>query len=164
MNKFTSILSGFVLSFSSLCFAQNQDVNIEEPKIFNQLKDNGEAGQGIVILKQDPRIEQLVYNTKARNIQNKKLTTTQGFRVQVFSSNQQKTAKEEAYKVEGQLKEKLPQYDVYVAYFSPFWKVRVGNCFSPTEATTIRDTIKKEFPELSKEIYIVKDQVLIPED
>ncbi len=163
MNKFTSILSVLVLSFSTFCFALNSD-EIEKPEIFQTLKKNGEVGQGIVIIKQDPRIEQLIYKTKVYNIKNKKLTTSQGFRVQVFSSNQQRTAKDEAYKLEEKLREKLPQYDVYVAYFSPFWKVRVGDCFSATEASTIRDAIKGEFPELAKEIYIVKDQIFIPED
>ena len=48
-----------------------------------------------------------------------------GYRVQIYSSNQQQTAKSEALELEARIKEKV-DLTVYVQYLPPFWKVRLG--------------------------------------
>ena len=84
--------------------------------------------------------------------------SVQGYRVQVFSSNQ-RTAKTDAQNVVQQIRSKAPKLPVYVSYQSPFWKVRVGNCETTTEAQQLRNDMKGLFPELASEIYIVKGKV-----
>jgi hypothetical protein len=55
----------------------------------------------------------------------KDMIEVDGYRVQIYSSNKQQTAKAEALEMEEQLKEQVNQ-TIYVQYVSPFWKVRIG--------------------------------------
>ena len=58
-----------------------------------------------------------------------------GYRVQVYSSNQQQYAKSEALELETKLKE-VVSHTVYVQYASPFWPNMVG------ETYIVRDKIQ----------------------
>jgi septal ring-binding cell division protein DamX len=82
-----------------------------------------------------------------------------GYRVQVFSSNAQRTAKTEAFKVEKQIKDGFPEYAVYVNYTSPFWKVRVGDFKTMEDAQAFRNELNSTFPQLRSETYIVREQI-----
>jgi hypothetical protein len=81
--------------------------------------------------------------------------------VQVFSSNQQHTAKTEAFRVEKLIRDQFPTLGVYVNYTSPFWKVRVGDFSTQAEATSFRNELISAFPTMRSETYIVKEQILI---
>jgi hypothetical protein len=86
----------------------------------------------------------------------------QGFRVQVFSSNTQRTARQEAFNHESNLKEAFPEMKVYVSYSSPFWKVRIGDFFTKEEARRFTEELLLKFPELKGETYTVRDQISVP--
>ncbi|MDR3706155.1 MAG: SPOR domain-containing protein [Paludibacteraceae bacterium] len=164
MKNFTLICVGFFFMQGSVCFAEEQQSESARPTIFETLTDNSDLSKGVVTLHQDEKIKELVYRKKESDAKSKTFATAAGFRVQVFSSNESHTGKANAYKTEEKIKERFPEMTVYVSYLSPFWKVRVGDCLSNAEAQGLRDQIKKEFPELQQEIYIVKDQVLVPEE
>jgi hypothetical protein len=164
MKKFTFICLGFFFMQVSACFAEDQQLEPVRPTIFETLTDNSDLSKGVVTLHQDEKIKELVYRKKENDIKNKTFATAPGFRVQVFSSNEARTGKANAYRTEEKIKERFPDMTVYVSYLSPFWKVRVGDCLSNAEAQGLRDQVKKEFPELQQETYIVKDQILVPEE
>jgi hypothetical protein len=107
---------------------------------------------------QDSRIEQLVIEHKTAT-ETKSTMTGNGYRVQVFSSNVQRTAKAEAFKIEKVLREEFPDYEVYVNYTSPFWKVRVGDFKTFNDAQECRRELIVAFPNLRTETYTVKDIV-----
>lgn len=88
----------------------------------------------------------------------RELVEMDGYRVQIFSSNQQQAAKAEALKLENQLKDKLSQA-VYVLYLPPFWKVRVGDFRTYDEAKEYKRIIVEEFPALMGNTYIVRDRI-----
>jgi len=164
MKNFTLICLGFFFMQVSACFAEEQQSESVRPTIFETLTDNSDLSKGVVTLHQDEKIKALVYRKKENDMKNKTFATASGFRVQVFSSNESRTGKANAYKTEEKIKERFPEMNVYVSYLSPFWKVRVGDCSSNAEAQELRNQLKKEFPELQQETYIVKDQVLVPEE
>jgi len=83
-----------------------------------------------------------------------------GWRVQLYSSNNQLEAKQEAEALKERLEKELEE-PVYVDFIQPFWKVRVGNFRSVEEAQTYREKIVAQFPELQAESYVVRDQVKI---
>ena len=85
-------------------------------------------------------------------------STMKGFRVQVFSSNSQKGAKEEAQELRNELHSAL-NLGVYLMYNSPMWKVRVGDFTTRSEAEEWRDVIKKQFPKLQGNVYVVPDDI-----
>ena len=115
-----------------------------------------------VKLHQDKRIESLVVGRKnltTTSFGTHETKTVSGFRVQVFSSNTQRTAKNEAFRKESQIKEEFPDLPVYVNYSSPFWKVRVGDFKTYKEAQEFRSILIDAFPNLRSETYTVKDTV-----
>lgn len=145
-----------ILALSSVSvFSQN------EADIFESLSDQTDVSKGKVKITQDERLKLVVAEKKMRDAEARPYTLRQGFRVQIFSSNEQRMAKAKAYQVETIMHERLPQYLVYVSYVSPFWKVRVGDCITRSSAKRLCDEVRKALPEY-KETYIVPDQVRVP--
>ena len=86
----------------------------------------------------------------------------QGFRTQVFSGNNQRASKEEAFQKEKEIKERFPDVPTYVSYNAPFWKLRVGDFRSHEEAYHMMRQLMDAFPSYGKEMYIVKEEIKIP--
>lgn len=83
-----------------------------------------------------------------------------GYRVQVYSSNQQQSAKAEALDLEEKLKLKVSQ-TVYVQYLPPFWKVRIGDFRTYDEAKEYKKAFVQIFPDLIGDTYIVRDKIKV---
>lgn len=83
-----------------------------------------------------------------------------GFRVQVYSSNQQQQAKSESISLQQELEKKLSQ-PVYVISEPPFWKVRIGNFRTRDEANQYKKTLLDLCPELQSSTYVVPDKVIV---
>jgi hypothetical protein len=127
--------------------------------ILESLTKEDTISHASVKIHQDKRIESLLIGKKANVSPHEQLVS--GFRVQVFSSNQQHTAKTEAFRVEKLIRDQFPTLGVYVNYTSPFWKVRVGDFSTQAEATSFRNELISAFPTMRSETYIVKEQILI---
>lgn len=82
-----------------------------------------------------------------------------GYRVQVFSDNNQRTAKGEARSKEKLLKEAFPEFGTYIVYNSPFWRLKVGDFKTQHEANAAADAIKSRFPSFSREVRVVHDRI-----
>lgn len=87
-----------------------------------------------------------------------------GYRVQVFSDNNARTAKNEAKSKQRTIAARFPQYQTYVMYTSPYWRLKVGDFRSQHEANRAADEIRRAFPAFSKEIRVVRDRVTISGD
>lgn len=83
-----------------------------------------------------------------------------GYRVQIYSSNRQQTAKSEALELEDRLKEKVSQ-TIYVQYLPPFWKVRIGDFREYEEAKEYKKEFVQQFPEMIGDTYIVRDKIKV---
>ena len=86
----------------------------------------------------------------------------QGFRAQVFSGNNQRKSKDEAFRKEKEIKELFPDVPTYVTYHAPFWKLRVGDFRSHEEAYHMMRLLMDAFPSYGKEMYIVREEIKIP--
>ncbi|MDE5635151.1 MAG: SPOR domain-containing protein [Muribaculaceae bacterium] len=86
-------------------------------------------------------------------------TRVAGYRVQVFSDNNQRTAKGEARSKERLLRGAFPELGTYVVYNSPFWRLKVGDFRTQHEAEAIADEIKSRFPSFAREVRVVRDRV-----
>ncbi len=86
-------------------------------------------------------------------------TKTAGFRVQVFSDNNQRTAKNEARTKARHIGERFPEMRTYVTYTSPYWRLKVGDFRTQREAQAAADEIRQAFPSYGKEIRVVRDRV-----
>ena len=90
----------------------------------------------------------------------RELVEVDGYRVQVYSSNQQQNAKGEALALEARLKDKVSQ-TLYVQYLPPFWKVRIGDFRTYDEAKEYKKLFVQQFPDLMGDTYIVRDKILV---
>ena len=88
------------------------------------------------------------------------LVEMDGYRVQIYSSNQQQTAKSEALELEGKLRESIT-HSIYVQYLPPFWKVRIGDFRTYEEAKEYKKQFVALFPELMGDTYIVRDKIQV---
>lgn len=115
-----------------------------------------ESGSKVVV-KQDPKLDKLINDYLNDSSDGSTPYAGVGYRVQVFSSNAQKTAKDESLTIERRLRSAFPEYGVYRIYSSPFWKVRIGDFRTMEDAQQFRNEIVKAFPELKRETYTVRE-------
>jgi len=141
-----------------------EGLNLERSTIFDSLADRG-AGKGEVVINQSPAIQRMVSTRSESNIERAENVTyikTQGYRVQVFSGNNQRNSKDEAFRKEQEVKEHFPEVHTYVSYNAPFWRLRVGDFGSHEQAYYLLRQLSDAFPKFGKEMYIVKEEVKIP--
>jgi len=146
----------FILGFGILVAQESEKRG--KQNIFEALASVDSSSNATVKVYQDKRIELALVGRKSQSGSHATITAS-GYRVQVFSSNTQRTAKNEAFRIEKELKDVFPEHAVYVNYISPFWKVRIGDFKSLEEAQEFRSELIKIFPNLRSETYTVKDQV-----
>jgi hypothetical protein len=84
-----------------------------------------------------------------------------GFKIQVFSGNDQRKSKNEAYSKQNQIKNFFPDIDTVVSFHSPFWRLRAGNFKTQSEALQAMGELRRAFPSFGKEMYVVKDQITL---
>ena len=129
--------------------AQSETDSLQKPYILDDMP--------LVRVHQDSLIEALL-KEKVYGIS--EMIEIDGFRVQIFSSNRQQTAKEEALSLEKKMVDALSTA-VYVTYISPFWKVRLGNFRTYEEANAFKVQLITQFPELQGDTYIVRDKIKV---
>lgn len=164
MKRTPFILSLFLLlAASSVLSAQTSDTPYQT--IFDALQEGG-AGKGQVEVHQSDAVRGLVgarlHGTDVEKNGDEAFLKIQGFRAQVFSGNNQRKSKDEAFSKEKEIKELFPDVPTYVTYNAPFWRVRVGDFRTHEEAHHMQRQLMNAFPSYKKEMYIVKEEVKIP--
>jgi len=150
----------FVIAFSLIIGVlqalQSQESN--RRNIIEALSTPDSTTNATVRIYGDKRISQLVESKKSDGPSRYSVS---GYRVQVFSSNVQRTAKSDALRIEKQISDEFPNQGVYVNYVSPFWKVRVGDFRTQAQAQAFRSDLISTFPQMRSEIYIVREHIFI---
>ena len=82
-------------------------------------------------------------------------TQLDGFRVQIYSGSGIKS-KEEAAQAQARFIMSFPEQKAYIIYNAPFWRVRVGDFRSRSEAMTLLQKVKHTFSGS----YIVRDNTV----
>ena len=145
-----------LLFFSVSSFAQKEKISMTE-----HLQNY--SGNGTTIkIHQDARLDSIMSRELSVHFGDsptgKRVVTTKGFRIQIFSGNDQRISKAEAYEKEKELKAILPNIDSYINFTSPFWRLRVGNYRTSEEAHSMLRELKRLFPRW-KEMYIVNETI-----
>lgn len=143
----------------------SQDITPLRRTIVDDLQEKV-PGKGTVIIDQPPAIRALIGGRRdgssiETTADGQTFMKHQGYRVQIFSGNNQRTAKDEAFRKEKQIKERFPSLSTYVTYNAPFWRLRVGNYDSQEEAVYAQRQLADAFPSFAKEIYIVKEEIKV---
>lgn len=117
---------------------------------------------GRVTLIQDTRLTALLGSqpkTYYVNGQSDKVTKVKGFRIRVFSGNQQNTSKNRAYKIQSEIQTKMPDLSTYVTFKTPNWRLMAGDFRTTEEANSMLRVLRKEFPEYGKEMFVVSEEI-----
>jgi len=147
MKKLISIL--FIVFASLAVQAEDSIVSPLRPNLLDSMPD--------VEVVQDSMVGVLLTNAMRGRME---LVEIDGYRVQIYSSNQQQTAKTEALDLEERLRDKVSQ-TVYVQYLPPFWKVRLGDFRTYEEAKEYKKEFVQMFPDLMGDTYIVRDKIQV---
>jgi len=137
---------------------------LAQTSIFDALSQPS-TGKGTVTIRQSSAIRALVgsrsVDERIETEGDKSYLVMHGYRVQVFTDNNQRTAKNEAETKEQEIK-KLFNVPTYVKYNAPFWRLYVGDYTTYEEAFSMMYKIVEAFPAYKKEIQIKEEEIRIP--
>ena len=86
-----------------------------------------------------------------------------GYKITLFSGNNQNKSKQEAESKRGQFRQLYPDVEASITYNSPQWRLRVGNYRTREEAQEAMADMRKNLPSsLSREMRISEDIIKVP--
>ena len=133
---------------------------VKTTELFSKTDNNSYTGHLNII--QDQAVDTLIsrYILANRNLGEKYgYVGMEGFRIQIYN-NSTRNAREESGKVKAEFISKFPYIKAYELFENPgYFKIRVGDFRSKTEATRLFLLISKEFPDA----YIVPDYINFPD-
>lgn len=138
-----------ILTILFVCFS----VGYTNAQIDSLVQEQG--GFGVIEIQQDARIPMLVEKHIAINKANNGKFS--GWRIQIYSSSGT-TSRAEAQSVRKAFLTKYPDVNAYLIYQPPFFKIRVGDFRTKSEAYSFYKQILPEYP-IS---YLITDQVNYP--
>lgn len=97
-----------------------------------------------------------VSNTNTSTSEVKKPNSARGFRIQVFSGNDQKKSRNEANHRRNLVKSQFPQLNVSISYSAPVWTVTAGGYSNRADAEKALQELRAAFPAFGREMYIVR--------
>lgn len=162
MRQLRNILLAAVLLIAGQALAQEQADSVSVPArlpLFEELEPEVEVHQS-------ESVNQLLLS-RAMGVERKYESVQNGFRIQVYSSNDQKVAARESSDVAEKVRNLNLGIDIYRTYHAPFWRVRLGNYRTQEDANEVldelRDVLQKQLPELLEtgSIYIVHDEEVV---
>lgn len=159
MKRIFCLLIISTIGFLSISYAQ------EARSIIKDL-NTSKVGQGSVRVLQDESIDGLLgafysadSTTSLSRYNDGSFVRTKGYKIQVFSGNNQAKSKAEAQEKYRAMKGAFPEYEATITYNEPFWRVRVGNFITKDAADIALKEFKKRFPSFGKEMTIVEDMI-----
>jgi hypothetical protein len=159
---FCDMIRKLFLLFVVLCFSTmivRSQFYVKTSDLFSANNDNQLMGKLNII--QDPALDTLIsrYILGYINLEQKNgYEGMEGYRIQIYNSSS-RNAREESGKVQAEFISKFPEKS-YLLFAEPgYYKIRVGDFRTKTEATGIFLLISKVFPDA----YIVPDIINFPD-
>ncbi len=81
------------------------------------------------------------------------------YRIQIFSDNNVRTAKANAEYRKRLIEQQRPDWRTFMTFESPYWRVRVGEFRSQTEADAAMRELKADFPSFADDMKLVRDKI-----
>jgi len=150
---FPGIIILLIISLSA--FSQSNEEKYVGNDIFSKVQSPEQGQQNEVVIFQDMRINDLVYNHIK---QNKQKGGVSGYRIRIFS-NLGSSARDQSQVTKTKFYELFPEIPIYREYDSPYFKVYVGDYRSKVDALKDFNQIKRYF----RSAFIVPDKINYPE-
>jgi hypothetical protein len=134
------------------------------PSIVDKINKE-EQGKGKVKIIQNEAIDQRIGRpgktvTKQHN-GIAKYVEMAGWRILVYSGNNQRVSKNEAFKKESNIKSIFPELGTYVTYNAPFWRLKVGDFQTYQDARVMLIKLRDSFPSIGREMSIIKEKIMV---
>jgi hypothetical protein len=126
-----------------------------------------EPGKGTVMIYQPEDVRNLLETMskdKIEIINDKTYLVVSGYRVQVFSGNEQRNSKNEVLAKKARIRDLYPDAKTYDTFIAPFWKLSVGDYLYYEEAFCMMQKLMDAFPVNKQEIHLIKEEVRVPLD
>lgn len=143
--------------------AQNTSDSVAAPAIVSEL-----ASGTVEVILPDGFMRRLVQVHEADAVETaasaaestkRKAASRNGYRVQIFDDNNARTAKREAQARRSMVGGRFPEYRTYVSFNSPYWRVKIGDFRSRSEAEAALAEIRRAFPSLGSQLRVVRDRI-----
>lgn len=85
--------------------------------------------------------------------------TTGGYRIQAFSGNNARQSQAEAQSRSSLISAAFPEYETYVSFDAPYWRLKVGDFRTYEEASAALSILKAHFPAYAREMRLVRDRI-----
>jgi hypothetical protein len=108
-----------------------------------------------IVVHKDPRIDVLAEKQIAINKVASKMSSNglfRGYRLQVLNTR----SRDDAFKTKAMLLENFPDEKVYVLYQSPYFKVRIGNFITRSDADDFKNQLSAYY---SQPAYVIEDLI-----
>ena len=136
--------------------------------IFESIGQQPKQGEGMVVIHQSDAIKRLIgTRIDSENIEvigGRSHLKTEGYRVHVYSGNNQLVSRAEMDTLSNRIKALYPDIETIKDFVSPWWKLYVGNYPTYQEAWLMSLDLQKAFPRLRKEIGVVETIIRLPMD
>ena len=154
MIRHKNILSLLIfLALSLPVLSQSENVEDNGGDIFSKIQQK-EQGQGDVMIFQDMRVNELVYN----HIEQNKQKGVPGYRIRIYA-NLGSGSRDQSQATKARFYELFPTIPVYREYVSPYFRVLVGDYRTKIDALKDFNQIKRYFPSA----FIVPNEINYPE-
>lgn len=152
------ILLCFISSIIT-AFGQEQIEKNEKTDICTHLIETGR-----VTINQDERLTELLSNQPKTYYANGVRTEEAsqniiGYRIRVFSGNQQTASKNRCYSIQAYINQEMPELPTYVAFKTPNWRISVGDFRTSEEASSMLAKLRRTFPGYAKDMFIVREKI-----
>ena len=155
-----SLIILFFTAFASQLLAQEQAADslsiIENIESAGAIKISVPDGFDKLLVKEGSTIFE---EDEAEKAAQAKASSKVGYRIQVFDDNNVRTAKHEAQNRKRQMENRFPEYRAYTQFNSPYWRVKVGDFRTRSEAEAALAAIKAAYPGLSSQLRVVRDRI-----
>lgn len=152
--------------FPTFILAQDAVSDAQTESIVDRI-NRDEPGKGSVTIIQDDKIAEKIgrpglkmANDSEASVESQYIEVS-GWRIQVFSGNNQRISKNEAFRKETDLKSTFPELSTYVKYNAPFWRLRVGDFQTYQDAHGMLIQLRHAFPAFGREMSIVKEKIQV---
>ena len=133
---------------------------IKTSDLFPGKNENPQSGR--LNIYQDPSLDTLIsrYISVNKTLYDKTgKYGMNGYRIQIYNSSS-RNARDESIKVQTEFMKKFKEIDSYQLFAEPgYWKIRVGDFRTKTEAIKLFLSISREFPDA----YLVPDYINFPD-
>lgn len=154
-----------LISVFLVCAAMAQTRNYQSADSVISIVDAINNADGTIYIYQSAAIDAIVApnqvgGSEERASESSSATKSNvGYRIQVFSDNNMRSAKSNAEHRKRLIEQARPEWRTYITFESPYWRVRVGDFRSQTEADAAMRELKASFPSMAPDMKLVRERI-----